>query len=291
MLDRLEFLLGEAFTALRRNTWMTFAAITTATMALFLLGSLGFTYLSVSRSAGQLSERVEMRVFLKPLAKPDFLEAMRYKIVQVPGVASATAVSREQAWTEFKHKFPDIVEDVENPLPDMVQVKLIELNKAPEVAARIQALPFVETDGVRYLDDERQLVGEGLKLMRWLGIALGGLMLLTSGVLIYNAIRMTVVARRREIRIMQLVGATRATVMTPMLFEGVVQGALGGALAGVLMWSGFLGVQRLFGSLSVQQSLPQYPAVQIFVWLTLAGACYGFVCSLVALRDPRKVRL
>jgi cell division transport system permease protein len=143
---------------------------------------------------------------------------------------------------------------------------------------------------VKFAAEEQSFIADALKTVRWLGLTLGGLMLLTSGILIYNAIRMTVMARRREIRIMQLVGATRFMVWAPMLMEGVVQGAVGGTLAALVLWSAHNIVQQtVVRNLSAFTRMPPFPVAQAFVLLGVAGAVYGFVCSIVAVREPLQI--
>ncbi len=291
MFDRIEFLISEALVALRRNTWMTFAAITTATTALFLLGGLTYVFLTISKSANELQQRIEIRVFMKEGSSKDAIGEAIKKIGQIHAVKEATLIPRETAWKEYKAKFPDIVEDLENPLPDSIRVRITSATEAPEIARRIQAFPAVEPGGVRYMDEARQVVSDSLKTLRWLGISLGVVMLLTAGILIYNTIRMTIVARRREIRIMQLVGATKLTIATPMVIEGVIQGALGGLVAAGLIWACHTGFCRLLADLAVTAKLDTFPVTPWLVALAAAGSTYGFVCSMLAMRDPRKVRV
>lgn len=290
MLDRVEFLVGEALTALRRNTWMSFSAITTVAMALFLIGGLGYAYLGVQRYANSLSERFDMRVFLRDGLSREKVSETAKKIRAIPGVRAALLIPKDKAWENFRRQLPSVVEGIDNPLPDGLKVHLTEVAHAQAVAAKIGALPEVEPNGVRFMDDERQLLSESLALLRSLGFALGGLMLLTGGVLIYNAIRLTIVARRREIRIMQLVGATRATVVTPLLIEGVLQGFAGGVLASILVWSAHQGLQGLIAKLSVTAKLQEFPFATWCMLLAVSGAAYGLACSIVAVRDPRGIR-
>jgi len=284
MLDRLEFMLSEAFLALRRNRWMTFAAISTATTALFLLGGLTYLFLRVSLAAGELQDRVEMRVFLKEGTPMEAKAEVMKSIAQIPGVRQAWAIPKEQAWKEYRAKFPDVTEGLENPLPDSVRVALSDLKQATTISAAIQKLPQVEPDGVKYMDEAREFVTEGMKTLRWLGASLGLIMLFTSGILIYNTIRMTIVARRREIRIMELVGATKSMILTPMMIEGIVQGAIGGVLAGLLMFGCHTGVARLMQDYSVRGDIGAFPLGFWVGSLAALGAVYGFVCSALAMR-------
>ncbi|HRF59109.1 MAG TPA: permease-like cell division protein FtsX [Fimbriimonadaceae bacterium] len=290
MLDRLEFVFGEAIIALRRNSWMTFAAVTTAAVALFLLGSLGYAYVGISRYAQTLPGVFDMRVLLKEEVKGKKLSEAAEAMRKIDGVKSVTWIPSEKMWALKKREDPRVYGLIENPFPESFKVVLADLNKADAVADEIRGMAPVLDDGVQYLQEEQQLLSQILTLLRFLGIGLGGLMLLTSGVLIYNAIRMTIVARRKEIRIMHLVGANRVTVITPLLIEGLLQGAAGGFIAAFLLWSAHRGLGTLLERLT---SLFRLPSLELLPWMTylvLAGAAYGLVCSLLAVRDPNRYR-
>ncbi len=289
MLDRIEFLFEEAFTALRRNTWMSFAAITTSCMALFLLGGMGFAYRGISQYAATLPSRFEIRVFLKESKTGIQTAEAREKIAKMPGVDKAVLVPKGEAWAKMQREMPDMTKGITNPLPDAFNVTLKDVDKAAAIAGEIRKLSVVEPDGVKYEGETQALLSQTLTILRWIGTALGGLMLLTGAVLIYNAIRMTIVARRREIRIMRLVGATRLTVTVPLLIEGVVQGAIGGFLASCLILGSHELMSRLLNNLAGFIRLGSLPAGMVFSFIVAMGALYGFVCSLFAVRDPRGI--
>ncbi len=290
MLDRIEFFLGEALISLRRNTWMTFAAITTAAMALVLLGGLGYAYTEVNRFAKELTGRFEMCVFLKDSLKGEQIIAVGKQIQAVPGVRAVRYVPKEDGRKRFEARNPKISIDalgVENPFPNAYDVTLKDVRTANAVAKAIAAFPEVEQDGVNYLSDVQAFLSRTLKMVPWVGLVLGGLMLLTSGVLIYNAIRLTIMARRNELRIMLLVGATRMAVATPLLIEGLIQGALGGALAGLMLWPAHAALQRVLENMRCFGMAGSFPVVQAMWLLALAGAAYGLVCSAIAVREAR----
>lgn len=294
MLDRIEFLIAEAFVSLRRNLWMTFAAVSTAAMALFLLGWLAFAYLGFSKFVADLGKRAEMKVMLLDSVTDKDAAALNEKLKGLPGVASVRYVPREAGLKALMAQNPDLdIEglEIDNPLPNSYVVRVQDLKEFDQVAARIRSMKEVEPNGVKYAAAEQEFLTDSMRVTQWLGAVLGGLMLLTSGVLIYNAIRMTVMARRREIRIMQLVGATRFMVWTPMLLEGIVQGLIGGALASLVLWSAYTVVQNIVvRNLTAFGTMGHFPITQALLVLGLVGGLYGFVCSLVALREPIRLR-
>lgn len=289
MLDRVEFLIAEAATSLRRNTWMTFAAVTTSAMALLLIGGLGLSYMAIMRFASTLPSRLEMRVMMPVGLSQEKVSEIGGKIREVPGVASVELVPSEVGWKQMQEAFPDLTKDMDNVIPDSFKVRVQKVGDADLVASKIGQIPG--QDGIEYLKEEYNLIEESVRLIRLIGLVGGGMMLLTSGVLIYNAIKLAIVARSREIRIMELVGASRTTIWIPLLIEGVVQGAMGGALAATILWPAHDLVRSLASRLAfMSERWEPYPAAGVYLVLTFGGAFYGLICSAIAVRRPRKVK-
>lgn len=292
MFDRVEFLLSEAFTALRRNTLMTFAAVSTAAMALFLLGGLGYTYFRLNSWLHELKKDYQIRVFLKDGLSPEQKAKARVLIIGLPGVESCTFVSKEQGLKEMQAQMPEVdLNDlaVDNPLPDTYRVTLNNLDSVDTVTETLKKQEFVEKgNSVRASDDLREFVEAGVKQSRLLGFVLGGIMFLTGGVLIFNAIRLTIEARRREMKIMTLVGATKGTIITPLLIEGMIDGLLGGALAFVFLYVTTQFSKQIIQSLDVLASFEAIPVGPALVLFLGAGALYGFGCSWLATRKLGK---
>lgn len=292
MFDRIEFLLSEAFTALRRNTLMTFAAVSTAAMALFLLGGLGYTYFRLNSWLHELKKDYQIRVFLKDGLTPEQKTKARVLISGLPGVESCTFISKEQGLKEMQAQMPEVdLKDLaaDNPLPDTYRVTLNDLDSVDKVTETLKKQEFVEEgNSVRASDDLREFVEAGVKQSRLLGFVLGGIMFLTGGVLIFNAIRLTIEARRREMKIMTLVGATKGTIITPLLIEGMIDGLLGGAMAFVFLYVTTQFSKQIIQSLDVLASFEAIPVGPALVLFLGAGAVYGFGCSWLATRKLGK---
>ncbi len=287
MLDRIEFLLTEAFTALRRNGLMTFAAVTTAAASLFLLGGLAYVYYRVSGFTTNVSNKFEMNVFMRmDLPRPQALDAAA-KIKKMPGVRSVTLLPKEQSWKEWQQKLNLSPEGIDNPLPDKLRVMLTDPTKADNLATSIQLMPEVyQPSGVEYSKDAQRLIDTMLTLVRYVGGGFGIVLLLTAGILIHNAIRLTVIARRREIRIMQLVGASYSTIWIPFVIEGMIQGMIGGFCAAFLLWGAQGGLQKFVEGITSQIAFPAFPLWTVVGILSAIGAGYGFCCSAIAVREP-----
>jgi cell division transport system permease protein len=291
MLDHIEFLLSEAFMAIRRNFLMSFAAISTAAVALFLLGGLGYVYMRLNTFTTEVSKKFEMKVWLKDHIDEARSLSVADKLKAIPGVSQVTFVSKDVEWGRWKIQEPELTQGWdENILPNSYKVKITEVSDAKEIAKQIYKIAEVRKDGVTYLAEEQQLIDQVLSISRWMGGAIGSLLLLTAGILIYNAIRLTIFARRREIRIMQLVGSSNQTIQIPFLIEGTVHGVVGGLFAAVLIGLAQAALEGLISQIIVGSKFPPYPFGLMVTALMLVGGLFGLACSYIAIREPLRYR-
>jgi cell division transport system permease protein len=286
--DRLSFVLGEALTALRRNIGMTFAAVSTGAVALFLLGVLAFAYKVADDYARTIPGKFDMRIYLREGVKAPEIKKTAQAMRAISGVGEVSWIPRDKAWAKLQREEPDITTGLENSLPDAFKVGLTDITQADRIAGQIQSIAAVQPDGVHYLRDEQRIAIAGLETFRLLGPAFVALLLIATGILIYNTIRLTLVSRRLEIRIMQLVGASRFVVRFPFLIEGVVQGTVAGACASALL----IVSDRVVTEQLAQQNIQFAPfPTTLATWLMIAaGAGYGLLCSLLAVRVPLRYR-
>ncbi len=291
MFDRLQFLFSEALTALRRNLLMTFAAISTVAISLFLIGGLGYVYYRVNQFSQTVPGMFDVRVYLRDGISRDEIRATASAIRSLPGVKESVWLPKDKMWERTRAENPQFA-DVPNPYPEAFKVTLSDLDAGPSVVQSIRAMPAVSTEanGVVYRSDEQRFVTQVLSIVRWVGSVAGGLLFVTAGLLIYNAIRLTILSRRLEIRIMRLVGASGFTVTVPFLIEGIVQGLLGGAVAAVLLWLSSNLVADFIGSHNALGHPPEFPLGTVTALLCCAGAAYGFLCSSLAARTPLRFR-
>ena len=146
MLDRIEFLISEALTSLRRNKWMTFAAVTTSSMALLLLGGLGLAFLSIQSFAASLPSKLEMRVLLDMNLSELEVSQVGNAIEAMPEVGSVELITKEEAWEQMRSRYPTITEGLENVMPDGYKVTMGEIGEYDSVAAKIGNDEFFEPE-------------------------------------------------------------------------------------------------------------------------------------------------
>lgn len=291
MFDRLTFILGEALVSIRRNFGMVLLGILTVCVCLYITGGLTLTYLGIVKYGQGLSDRFEMRVYLKDGTSKYQISDLAKKIRTMDGVATVNWIPRDLAWAKMQKENPELTKDLDNVLPDSYKVVLRDLEKSDQIAKTIQDMPDVMPNGVNYLRNAQRQVEESLKFLKWIGLVAGGLLALVSGVLIFTVVRLTAISRRLELRIMNLVGASYTTIYAPLLMEGMFQGLVGGLVASLLLQLSYQQLDKAVRSYQFLQALPPFPSNQVIPACVAAGGLYGLLCSILALTNlQRKIQ-
>jgi len=232
------YLLGSAFTGLWRNRTMTGGAIvTTAIMLITLAGFLAIND-TLNQMVTALGRKSNLIAYVRDEARPTQVTAIIDDLRTRPGVGEVQFVSKEDALAIFESRFVDqrdILDVLQsNPLPASVELRLNNPAVVPELAQELQAMTTVFDDVVVPLDVVEEVIGIS-NLARVAGsviiIALTGVTLFV----IVNTIRIAVFARRQEIEIMKLVGATDWFVRGPFVAEGAIIGGIGAGIAAIAL--------------------------------------------------------
>lgn len=281
MIARVRFLWNETWQALRRNPLLQVASISTACVALVLVGVVGMTLYKLDAVAQMLPKQFETQVFLKVEATREQALALKAKIEAMPEVARVTLVPREQAWAEEQARLAGEInlKDLPNPLPDKLIVATQLPEQLPAVAERIRKEPTVDE-----VIDQRETLRQVLataRLVRLVGLSAISLLLLSATLLIYNTVRLTIYSRQREIRVMALVGASLFTMRTPFILEGLVQGGLGGLIGAVmvLVGAGLISDYTLHLWPFLRDLPPGLPPSLLLISLPGLGALLGGICA------------
>jgi cell division transport system permease protein len=233
---RIRFFLGEVWRNFNRNAAMQLTAIGTVTLTVALLGSFLFVRTTLGGLGDQILHRIEISVFLQDAATGAGARAVAAQVAHDPRVASVTYIPKAQGLHEMRARLKGQIDTsllTNNPLPDALRVKLVRPEDVHAVADRIAKMPGVAT--VTYAQDAvRKALVVGDVLGR-VGLGIVAVLVLVAAIIISNTIRLTVFARRREIAIMQLVGATNTYIRMPFICEGMIHGIVGAALALLLL--------------------------------------------------------
>ncbi len=287
MFGSLFFLIREAWLNLRRQGLMAVACVSTSAIALLILGVFFLIGTQLYRVVDGAPRQMEIHAFMREGATRAQATALQERLEDMPGVAVARLVTREQAWTEFRQKssFKDVLDGFkENPLPDMLRIVTTTPEETLRLADWVRSLPEVD-----HVNEGKEVVRQLLTIynvIRTAGVVLAVLLGLGTAAIISNAIRMTLFARRRDIRVMQLVGATNSFIRFPFLLEGMAEGALGGGIA-----SGLLLAALHYYTTRVQPTVPVVNQFELdlnrllFVGILVGGgAVLGMVGSLLSMR-------
>ena len=234
---RLEYVATTAAQGFWRNPVMSLASTFTVGLMLLLFAFFLATDRGLQAAVNVLESKVELALFLEDDARVSDVLALRARIEADPAVSRVDYVTKEQAMArlvDLAAKRPDIqiVDTSENPLQASLEVKLAHAQDAPRVTAALRE--EIGKGVVSDVVDNPQVVDKLLTITRVLsfgGLAVLAMMLIVALFVIVNTIRIAVHARRDEIEIMKLVGATDWFVRWPFILEGMLVGALGAVAA------------------------------------------------------------
>jgi len=227
------FYLREAGRSFRQHRGLAYTAIFSLTAALSLAGLFMLLTHNAEEALSLMGDRREMIVYLRDEVNQQQRDVLIQRLDELYG--SVVFVSREQAWQEFSQQVPkELLEAVEdNPLPASLHVKLKPalLNHTAMAEAAKQVSEFPEVEDVRYgAEQVERLDRLNAGLVR--GTLIVGLVVAVAIVFVlYNTIRLTVLARRREVEIMSRLGATDSFVATPFVLEAMFEAALAAGVA------------------------------------------------------------
>lgn len=242
---RLGFFLREAGRSMRRNAVPSFAAMATVLVTMLVLGVFIPVVQATTGAANDIRGKVLVDVFLKSDAKDADVERVRRLLAEdTPNVKKVEYVSKEEAFREERKRNPEAYQLLgRNPLPDTFRVTPEDPDEvgrirdalAPQAPSGGRTVIDPAIDEVRNRKDETTKILTATRLVKLTMALLAGLLVLASILLISNTIRLSLFARRREVEVMKLVGATDWFIRWPFVIEGVILGALGGLLAILLL--------------------------------------------------------
>ena len=286
-LRTLEYAAAESVVGIGRNGLMSMASITTVGLSLAILGSFVLLALGLNNLVQAQLDKFEISVWLKTDVSERQVAELSKSIRSLPHVQSANLETAEATWEKIKASWQNKIElgGVEpSVLSDHFRVKLDDPRFTKATAGRIRDMTAVDeviegrmvVEHMTRFADLVKLIGTGAALM----------LFLVAAFIVSNTIRLTLYARRREIKIMQLVGATNWFIRLPFVFEGTILGGTGGIIACVVVLGGTRYISRIVTQMMplLQQCSSGVDPSQFFVGLVILGCFVGMMGSLVSIR-------
>jgi cell division transport system permease protein len=298
------YFLRESVGNFRRNWVMSLGAVITIYLSLLLVGVFVVSGMFVDQIVKNVESKVQITIFIKDGAAEQDLTAVQQAISTDPLVAGVKYVTKEQALAAFKEQMkdtPEIYKQLENnPLPASLEVELKDPRQVNVMVAKIKANP-VFPKIIKDPNDPEKDLRYGQKVITQLFAFTQAarivesvfiiMLAVVSLIFINNTIRLAIYARRKEIGIMRLVGASNWFIRTPFLMEGVIQGVIGALLAiltlSLVAWAILPNLVNTLKFLPI--GLSPASLGQISVILILAGGSIGLVGSALAMRRYLRV--
>ena len=293
-MNQVSFFLKEAFRSIGRNPIPSFAALMAVLITTLVLGIFIPAVQLANGAAADVRDRIQVNVFMKTNATKADISRVEQRLKGTEHVKGYTFVSKAQAYAEQKKQNPEAYELLGkvNPLPDTFRV-------TPDDAANGSAIvAALQKEGVSgktaYVDSKigsiKESKNEAGKIVKITGAVklslglLGGLLVVASVLLISNTIRLSLFARRREVEVMKLVGATDSFIRWPFVLEGLILGAIGGLIAIVLLGLAKLTILNQLEGIATLISRPDMiafgPLIALLVLASIAVAAAGSGLSL-----------
>lgn len=294
----------EGFKSIWRNGWMAFASITSIFISLLILGVFILLALNMNAMASQIESQVQIRVYLQTDVSEEIVADLQRKIGNISEVSKLTYISKEEGLAILRERMGEDNSDwlegydsENNPLPITFTVDVFEPQLVKIVAEQIQTIASsYETSpisDVKYGQGTVETLFKITNAIRNAGYVVVAALSITAVLLISNTIRMTIVARQREISIMKMVGATNSFIRWPFFIEGALIGIITSALTTVIVLFGYDQIVSTFQydlSLMLVQLLPVKEVMPITaLMMILLGSFIGIWGSVTSVRKYLKV--
>jgi cell division transport system permease protein len=273
--------LREGAKSVFRNGWMSVASVTSIVVSLFILGVFMLLVMNVNALADKADSNVQINTYLNLNVDEKLRETIKGELEAMPEVSAIKFVSKEEGMKELEESLGSewvegFSEADQNPLPDAFEVSVIQPTTVGFVADKITALnqKYAEEPilRVKYGEGTVETLFKITKTVRNIGFIFVAGLGLMSMFLISNTIRVTILARRREIGIMKLVGATNNFIRWPFFVEGAMIGLMGSIVTVTLL---FVGYNRLYAASQTDLTLAQSLIPLGDLWLLLGTIIVG----------------
>jgi cell division transport system permease protein len=300
---KIEYLFKETAAGLRRNGILAFAAMLTATIALFLFGMSLLIAREFELITTAITKNVEVQVYLTDPVNPDTVGRLTSVLQDLPAVETVEYWDKDRTCAEFEDLFanqPIFRENVDcrAVIPTSLRIQLADIGRFEQITAAMGCDVVIDDEGdahqqcdapgVRSVADYQDLLRrlESIRRVFSLGVFVFSIVMLVAAViLVANTLRMGMFARRKEIGIMRLVGATNWRIRMPFLVEGLVEALLGAATAIVgLFVAKVVFIDPLRNTAQWLPLVQNRDMVAMMPWLLIAAALVALIAGTIGMR-------
>ncbi|MCR5662208.1 MAG: permease-like cell division protein FtsX [bacterium] len=281
----IECFLREVITNIKRNPMMSIASISTVMVLALILGLFIIAIANLEALADELAGEMHIKVYMADSFNPENVNEFKAQANKIEHITRITFVPKDEAFKKLRERLNAKLnlDDLEqNPLPDAFEIPVDNPKFLEAVAYKLAQIEDVAT--VDYGREEAKKLMTLNHFVRLVGIVILALLFISTILIVSNTIRLTVFARRKEIDIMQLVGAADWFIRWPFILEGVLQGLIGSGLAAVLLDISYrMVVPQLQKSISFLPILePNVLLPYLIIGLIFMGMLVGALGSLIS---------
>ena len=288
-LSNVEYFVHEGISNMFSHGLMSFASIGITVACLLIMGTFTLVAVNADAQLDELEEENEIVAYVDDACDADQTEDLQSQLEQIPGVSSVTFISKEEAMDAFKEDHPEeeLIDSL-NPqiLEDRYAIHISDLSQLRNITEQVQ-----ELEGISDVNASEQVAGGFITIRNVatvISVALILVLFVVSVFIISNTIRLTTFARREEIAIMRMVGATNSFIRWPFVYEGLLIGLLSSAIAFFCQWGLYEAVAKGVSNSDTLQLIEVVPFHELWpvVALTflIAGIVIGVGGSLSAIR-------
>ncbi len=291
--SRFCYFAGKAWANLIGNKLVTILTVFTITLALLIISLFLLFYVNLEGTVEQWSRKVVVTAYFDNELSPQELGALKNRIAALPGTESVKYIAKDEALKRFRSRLKGQEALLEGVAPDVLPASIeISLKKqfrsVDSVTGFVVGLKRIQGIGeVQYGEEWVRKFFTFFQFLRVLGILIGSFLILAVLFIVSNTIKLTILARKEELEILSLVGATPFFIKAPFLIEGMLQGAVGSLLAVILLVGGyytFLAQAVNFLSFNPAESGLIFLPTEYIVALLLGGIMLGLIGSLASLK-------
>ena len=291
------YFFSEAAESLWRSRRAALLSTLTIAAGLFVLGFFLMVNANIQRVIGRWTDAAELAVYVRDDATPDQIAVMNDLLSKSGLAASVQYFSKDDAKKEFARDFPDLAAAAatleRNPFPASFAVRLNAQAQSAPAAVENLASTMSGVAGVADVRYDRTWIARlsgTIRAIRGVGLVIVLLMAVASAMTVANVVRLTAVARRHEIEIMQLVGAPFAYIRGPFIAEGLMQGGMGALAAIVLLVGAFAAIRARYGTVladAVGLTGVAFVPIHLLLLMDVGGMALGCMGGFVVARGVR----
>jgi cell division transport system permease protein len=285
-----EYVARETASNLWRNRLMTVAAVLTVAVSLTLVGAALLLRQGAANASGQWERGTQVTVWMQPKANAQEIHAVATQLAQLTYVRQPCVYwNKARNYADARTLLPSdvIANTTEAEFPTSYWCTPVQLSDATQVIAAFRGTPGVDTvtAPLQQIHTEEKVIN----ILKWVLLGIAVVLIVSAAVLILNSIRMAIFARRREVSVMKLVGATNWFIRVPFMSEGLIQGLLGSGLSAVAVYALYLAINHAGGGSSAGNV---FTAMHMTGWelfstdvvVVFVGVLIGSLGSAIAIR-------